>query len=400
MKRMMFMKRMIAMMAVVFSVAMFASCSDDDEGNGNGGDGTVVEATGVTLDQPTLSLDVGESTTLLATVAPENATDKSVTWVSSDPAIATVDSVGVVTGIAAGNATITVTTTSGGFDASCEVTVTAPVPTVGYIYYSDGTFSANWDESKTPIGVIFHVFEEGAEVADPSLAAEFPNGLHGLVVSLDDYAETGIQWSVYLGQFGNNFTSNQSNYYQMMLSWFAKDYTNTTLDAENMVGYNNTLIAQAFNVFAEQSNLVYTDPYYWNEETQQQEEKQFPVRIEMMEKLAQYNEEVPVPENASAWYVPSAAEVLAIRANLETINTTLEAIEREPFATDYVPATNSHLYVSSTCVESYTDEYMVPPMTFYNSYMNYYDFSYYPEDAILNQRDASSWCNVRYVLAF
>ena len=392
---------MIAMMAVVFSVAMFASCSDDDEGNE--GDGTVVEATGVTLDQPTLSLGVGENTTLLATVAPENATDKSVTWVSSDPAIATVDSVGVVTGVAAGTATITVTTTSGGFDASCEVTVTTPKPTVGDIYYDDGTFSATWtDESKTPIGVIFHVFEEGAEVADPSLAAEFPNGLHGLVVSLDDYAETGIQWSVYLGQFGNNFTSNQSNYYQMMMNFFAKDYTNTTLDAENMVGYNNTLIAQAFNVFAEQSNLFYTDPYYWNEETQQQEEKQFPVRIEMMENLAQYNEEVPVPENASAWYVPSSAEVLAIRANLETINTTLEAIEREPFATDYFPATNSHLYVSSTCIESYTDEYMVPPMTFYNSYMNYYDFSYYSEggDAVLNQRDASSWCNVRYVLAF
>ena len=370
MKRMMFLKRMVAMMAMVFSVAMFAACSDDDD-EGNGGDGTVVEATGVTLDQPTLSLGVGESTTLLATVAPENATDNSVTWVSSDPAIATVDSVGVVTGVAAGDATITVTTTSGGHKATCDVTVTAPVPTVGYIYYDDGTFSATWtDESKTPIGVIFHVFEEG------------------------------IQWSVYLGQFGNNFTSNQGNYYQMMMNWFAKDYTNTTLDAENMVGYNNTLIAQAFNVFAEQSNLFYTDPYYWNEETQQQEEKQFPVRIEMMENLAQYNEEVPVPENASAWYVPSSAEVLAIRANLETINTTLEAIEREPFATDYVPATNSHLYVSSTCVESYTDEYMVPPMKFYNSYMNYYDFSYYPDDAILNQRDASSWCNVRYVLAF
>ena len=64
MKRMMFMKRMIAMMAVVFSVAMFASCSDDDENNG----GTVA-VTGVTS-QDSLFLGVDSTFTLVATIAP------------------------------------------------------------------------------------------------------------------------------------------------------------------------------------------------------------------------------------------------------------------------------------------------------------------------------------------
>ena len=77
MKRMMFMKRMIAMMAVVFSVAMFASCSDDDENNG----GTVA-VTGVTI-QETLPLGVDSTFTLVATIAPEDATNKSVTWASN-----------------------------------------------------------------------------------------------------------------------------------------------------------------------------------------------------------------------------------------------------------------------------------------------------------------------------
>ena len=76
MKRMMFMKRMIAMMAVVFSVAMFASCSDDDENNGGG----TVAVTGVTI-QDSLFLGVDSTFTLVATIAPEDATNKSVTWV-------------------------------------------------------------------------------------------------------------------------------------------------------------------------------------------------------------------------------------------------------------------------------------------------------------------------------
>ena len=84
----------------------------------------VVHVTGVTLDQNTMALDTVTTTTgtLTATVAPSNADDRSVSWSSSDTAVATVAN-GVVTAVAAGTATITVTTTDGGYTATCEVTV-------------------------------------------------------------------------------------------------------------------------------------------------------------------------------------------------------------------------------------------------------------------------------------
>ena len=83
----------------------------------------VVSVTGVTLDQATLSLEPAGTATLIATVAPENATDPSLSWSSSNEAVATVAG-GVVTAVADGEATITVTTTDGAFTATCVVTVT------------------------------------------------------------------------------------------------------------------------------------------------------------------------------------------------------------------------------------------------------------------------------------
>lgn len=87
--------------------------------------------TGVSLDKKELPLVVGQTQTLTATVAPDNATDKTVKWASSDAAVATVDSVGKVTAVAAGEATITVTATNGTDDTSddkidsCKVKVSA-----------------------------------------------------------------------------------------------------------------------------------------------------------------------------------------------------------------------------------------------------------------------------------
>ncbi|NLI92998.1 MAG: cell wall-binding repeat-containing protein [Peptococcaceae bacterium] len=82
-----------------------------------------VAVTGVTLNQSTLTLTVGGATgTLTATVAPDNASNKNVTWSSSDTTIATVAN-GVVTPVAAGTATITVTTEDGSKTATCTVTI-------------------------------------------------------------------------------------------------------------------------------------------------------------------------------------------------------------------------------------------------------------------------------------
>ena len=82
-----------------------------------------VAVTGVTVAPATLTLEVGQTGALTATVAPATATNKAVTWTSSAPAIATVDASGTVKGIATGTATITVKTADGGKTATCAVTV-------------------------------------------------------------------------------------------------------------------------------------------------------------------------------------------------------------------------------------------------------------------------------------
>lgn len=84
-----------------------------------------VSVTAVSLNKSTLSLKVGESSTLRATISPSDATDKGVIWTSNRTSVATVSSSGVVTGKAAGTAVITVRTNDGGKTSTCNVTVTS-----------------------------------------------------------------------------------------------------------------------------------------------------------------------------------------------------------------------------------------------------------------------------------
>ncbi|MBQ9202964.1 MAG: Ig domain-containing protein [Prevotella sp.] len=82
-----------------------------------------VAVTGITLDKTTTGVKVGRTVTLTPTIAPNNATNKNITWSTSNSSVATVDN-GEVTGVAGGTATITATTEDGDFSASCTVTVT------------------------------------------------------------------------------------------------------------------------------------------------------------------------------------------------------------------------------------------------------------------------------------
>lgn len=108
--------------------------------------GEYIVVTGITLDRTSVELTEGETTTLVATVAPDDATVKMVAWSTSDEAIATVDN-GVVTAVAAGTATITAK--AGDKEVTCVVTVEAaavvpepePEPTVAsgeyYLYHAE-----------------------------------------------------------------------------------------------------------------------------------------------------------------------------------------------------------------------------------------------------------------------
>ena len=118
-----------------------------------------VSVTGVTLNKSTASLEVGESETLAATVAPANATNKAVIWTSGDNTVATVDSTGKVTGVKAGTATITVTTVDGNHIASCEAAVTEPVNIIG-------DFSARFNLNGTTLTVTLIPNVSSATVAN------------------------------------------------------------------------------------------------------------------------------------------------------------------------------------------------------------------------------------------
>jgi uncharacterized protein YjdB len=87
-----------------------------------------VYVTSITLDRTSLEIARGDSYTLAATVLPEDAVNKTVTWSSSNKSVATVDSNGKVTGVKAGTATITAK--AGDRTATCEVKVIVPVTSI------------------------------------------------------------------------------------------------------------------------------------------------------------------------------------------------------------------------------------------------------------------------------
>ena len=103
----------------------------------SGNNSSAVIPTSVVLNKTSTTLtSKGETISLTATVSPSNATDKSVTWKSSNTSVATVDSNGKVTAVGNGTATITVATKSGGKTATCKVTVTIPTQSSDGWYYT------------------------------------------------------------------------------------------------------------------------------------------------------------------------------------------------------------------------------------------------------------------------
>lgn len=94
------------------------------------GGGSAVAVTGISLDQTAATIKTGETLTLIASIQPENATNKEIVWSSSDESIATVDANGTVTGRKEGAATITAKTASGGKTATCKITVKGSAATV------------------------------------------------------------------------------------------------------------------------------------------------------------------------------------------------------------------------------------------------------------------------------
>ena len=136
-------RQAILLVAAVLLSTSFWSCSKNEEPEPTP---PAVTVTGVTLNKTELTLETGDSETLTATVAPSDATNKNVTWKSSNTAVATVDDNGKVTGVAAGEATITVTTEDGGKTATCKVSV---LPSVKKVTVEPATLTLGQNKSYT-----------------------------------------------------------------------------------------------------------------------------------------------------------------------------------------------------------------------------------------------------------
>ena len=104
-----------------------------------------VVPTSVALNKTTLTLDIGRTSNLRATVYPSNAANKKCTWRSSNISVATVDSNGKVTAKKAGTATITVKT-SNGKTATCKVTVNLPAPQITGLANTTGGIKISWNK--------------------------------------------------------------------------------------------------------------------------------------------------------------------------------------------------------------------------------------------------------------
>ena len=111
------------------------------------GSSTPVAVSSVSVQPTTLSISKGTSQAVVATISPANATNKNVTWSSSNTAIATVNAQGVVSALANGNTTITAKTQDGNFTATTIITVVTPDPTTNYFEDFNDGLAQGWQNT-------------------------------------------------------------------------------------------------------------------------------------------------------------------------------------------------------------------------------------------------------------
>ncbi|OQP56877.1 hypothetical protein A3860_09850 [Niastella vici] len=133
--------------------------------------GVVVPVTGLTVTPASDSLQINGTRQLTATVTPSNATNKTVTWSSGAPAVATVSSTGLVTALAQGSATITATTTDGNFKATSAITVSGVVAPKQYTITTAVTGSGSI--ALNPAGGTYTAGTQVTLIATPASGYQF-----------------------------------------------------------------------------------------------------------------------------------------------------------------------------------------------------------------------------------
>ena len=142
--------------------------------------------TNIQLDKSTLTLTTGQSESITATVRPTNATNKVLSWESSNTTVATVNGNGLVTAKKPGSATITVTATDGsGVEATCEVTVKSPSTGLPKVSAPDLTITRGQIGKPIPTPLTL-TMPEGGNFTNIQLNFTLPQGLDVCKVDMDD----------------------------------------------------------------------------------------------------------------------------------------------------------------------------------------------------------------------
>ena len=134
---------------LISALLLFLGCGKPE----NGGSESTIEVTSVNLNTATLELEIGEESQLTAIVSPSNASDRKVTWGSSNVKVVTVTETGLVKGIAEGSATITAT--AGGKQNTCAVTVTKAAIKAESISLDRNSLELEVEEVYTLIATVF-----------------------------------------------------------------------------------------------------------------------------------------------------------------------------------------------------------------------------------------------------
>ena len=180
------MKKNVYLLLLIFAGTQWVSCGKSDPEPEPLPQ--TVAVTGVTLNKTTLSLETGDSETLTAAIAPQNATNKNVSWSSINGAVATVDNTGKVTAVAKGVTTVTVSTVDGGKTATCEVTVEPK-------YFASFKFNGNDYRIADDKTCIFTQYSESYYVVTCSDAVT----KQALNISIAKKIEQGGSYDIYSG---------------------------------------------------------------------------------------------------------------------------------------------------------------------------------------------------------
>ena len=262
----------------------------------------------------TMEVEVGGSFIMnpefTSDVAGHEPTYKDIKWTSSDESKATVDSYGKVTALAAGTVQITATTSnsysvpSGQAQKSATCTLTISEASVkinvGDYYYSDGTWSSQLDPSKTVIGIVFA--RANSASSDALLAQDYPECVHGLVLSTEEYVMS--------------CTTDRTWLRADLISWMGQNGYNQWLVDDKYCGYNNTQGLIAINA----ANVTSGSGV---------------IHVDHIDAVLQHRQNVQSPAGASAWYMPSYMEMVELSNNLDVVNASLEAAGGTPLRRTY-----------------------------------------------------------------